>query len=91
MRIQIQSLALLNGLRILHFHKPLLSLQMQLRSIVAIAVAQASSCSSHLTPRLGNSICHRCGSKKKKRKKNNCIKTYFAIIKLISVDNYSTQ
>ena len=31
--------------------------QMQLRSHVAVAVAQASSCSSHLTPRLGTSVC----------------------------------
>ena len=54
---------------------------MWLRSDVAGAVAQASSCSSNLTPGLGTSLCHRCGpgmkekreggkrSKKKKKKK----------------------
>ena len=33
-----------------------------------MAVAQAGSCSSDLTPSLGTSICHKCGPKKKKKK-----------------------
>ena len=35
-----------------------------------IAVIQAGSCSSDLTPSLGTFICHRCGPKKKRKKKN---------------------
>ena len=44
---------------------------MQLGSCVAVAVTQASSFSSNLTPRLGTSICHECGPKKTKKKKKN--------------------
>ena len=36
----------------------------RVRCRVAVAVVQADSCSSDLTPRLGISICHRCGPKK---------------------------
>ena len=39
---------------------------MQLRSGVAVAVVQAGSCSSNLTPSLGISICCRYSCKKKK-------------------------
>ena len=38
---------------------------MWLRSAVAVAVVQAGSCSSHLTPSLGTSICCRCSPKKR--------------------------
>ena len=38
---------------------------MWLRSGVAVAVAEASGCSSDSTPGLGTSICHGCGPKKK--------------------------
>ena len=34
-----------------------------------MAVAEAGSCSSDLTPSQGTSICHRCGPKKKAKKK----------------------
>ena len=34
-----------------------------------VVVAWAGNCSSHLTPSLGTSICHRCGPKNKKQKK----------------------
>ena len=46
---------------------------MQLRSGVAVAMMEASSCSSDSTPSLGTSICHRCGPKesKNKTKQNN--------------------
>ena len=43
---------------------------MQLRSCVAMAVAQAGSFSSDLTPSLGTTICHLCGPKKIKKKKS---------------------
>ena len=36
---------------------------------VAVAMVQAGSYSSDLTPSLGTYICHRCGLKKKKKKK----------------------
>ena len=55
MRMQIRSVALLNGLRIQSCCK------VRPRSWVAVAVAEASSCSSDLTPSLGTSTCHRCG------------------------------
>ena len=42
---------------------------MQLRSIVAVAVVQAGSCSSDLTPSLGTSLCHGYGPPKEKKKK----------------------
>ena len=42
----------------------------QMRSFrVAVAVVQASGCSSDLRPSLGTSICCRCGPKKTKKKK----------------------
>ena len=37
-------------------------------SCVAVAVVQACSCSSNLTPSLGTFLCHGCGPKKKKKK-----------------------
>ena len=43
--------------------------QVQLGSGVAGAVALASSYSSNSTSGLGISICHRCGPKKKKKRK----------------------
>ena len=49
--------------------------QTQLRSHIAVAVVQASGCSSDSTPGLGTSICLRCGpknQKQKKKKKENC-------------------
>ena len=66
MRIWVQSLASLNGLRIWHCCKLWCRLQTRLGSRVAMAVA---SCSSHWTPGLGTSICCRWGPKKKEKKK----------------------
>ena len=43
---------------------------MQLGSGVAVAVAQAGSCSSHSTPSSGTSICRRCSLKKERKKKH---------------------
>ena len=42
---------------------------MLLRSDIAVAVAQAGSYSSDLTPSLGTYICYGCGPKKQKKKK----------------------
>ena len=63
-RMQVQSLALLRGLRIWHCHS-----HTQLGSGIAVAVVQAGSYNSHLTPSLGASICYGCGPEKKKKKK----------------------
>ena len=68
MRIWVQSLALLSGLRIQYYHDMWYRLQMWLGSGVAVAVVQASSCSSNLTPSLGTSICHGCSPKKENKK-----------------------
>ena len=46
-------LASLSGLRIRHCHKLWHRLQMWLRSGIAVAVVQAGSCSSDLTPSPG--------------------------------------
>ena len=68
MEIQVQYLALLSGLSILHCYELWCRSQPRLRSGVAVAVAvvQALSCSSDLTLILGTSIC--CGSGPKKDK-----------------------
>ena len=47
---------------------------MQLRADVAVAIAQASSCSTDWTPSPGTSICCRCGPKKQKKKSSASIK-----------------
>ena len=61
MRMLVQSLTSLIGLRIWHCHELWCRSQMQLISCVAVAVAQAGSCSSDSTPSVGTSICHECG------------------------------
>ena len=53
MRMQVQSLASLSGLGIQHCWQPWYRSQTQLRSQVAVAVVQASSCSSNSTHSLG--------------------------------------
>ena len=40
---------------------------MRLRPCIAVAVVQAGSCSSDLTPSLGTSVCRGCGSKKQNK------------------------
>ena len=69
MRLWVRSVALLNGLRIWRCYKLWCRLQIWLRSHVAVAVTQASSCSSDLTSSLGTSICHGYDPKKQKKKK----------------------
>ena len=58
MRLQVQSMALLGGLRIQRCHELWCRWQVWLRFHVAVAVAQAGSCSSNSTPGLGASTCH---------------------------------
>ena len=66
-RMWVQSLALLNGLRIQHCYELWCKLQMRPGSPVAVAVVQAGSCSSNSTSSLGTLICHECSPKKKKK------------------------
>ena len=62
----VQSLVFLIGLRIQHCSELCCRSQTRLGSCIAVAVAQAGSCSSDLTPSLGTSICCRCSLKKTK-------------------------
>ena len=80
MRMQVQSLASLSGLRIWSCRELWCRLQMQLGSGIAVAVAQANSYSSNLTPSLGTSICRGCSPKKTKPKK-----TIFLFLQLYEV------
>ena len=65
----VRSLASLNGLSIWRCHELWCELQMWLESGVAVAVVQASSCSSDWTPNLGTSIGHGFGPKKVEKSK----------------------
>ena len=69
MRLRVQSLASLSGLRIWHCGELWYRWQTQLGSCVAVAVAQAGSYSCISTPTLGTSICHNYGPKNQKKKK----------------------
>ena len=69
MKMWVQSLALLSGLRIQHCSKPQCRLQIWLASYVAVAVVEAGSSNLDLTPSLGTFICHRFGPKKEREKK----------------------
>ena len=75
MRMWVRSLALLSGLRIQRCRELWCSLQMWLRSLVAMAVASAGSYSSNSTPGLRTSMRPRCGPKKSKNKTNHKKKT----------------
>ena len=72
MRMWLQSLALLSGLRIQCCCELHCRLQTWLKSVVAVAVVQASSCSSASTPSLGYATV--AAIKKKKERKQNYIK-----------------
>ena len=75
MRFQVRSLASLTGLRIRPCYELWCRLQTQLGSSVAVALVQAGSHSSDLTPSLGTSICCGCSPKKTKDKKILCFNT----------------
>ena len=70
MRMKVQSLTLLSGLRIQHYHE--LLCRLQLGSCMAVAVVEAGSCSSDSTPTLGTSMCNGYSPKKTKKKKKYC-------------------
>ena len=76
MRTKVRFLALLSGSGVLCCHELWYSLQMQLGSSVAMAVARASSCSSNSAPSLGTSIWYECSPKNQNQKKtwlaNSC-------------------
>ena len=73
MRMWVQSLASLSGLRLQCCLELQWSLQTWLGSRVAVAVMQASSYSSYSTPNLGTSRDHRyCPKKQNKTKKIIC-------------------
>jgi len=75
MRLRVQSLASLRGLRIQCCCELWRRSQIWLGSHIAVAVVQAGGCSSDSTASLGTSTCLRCGPKKqkKKKKKKNCV------------------
>ena len=60
---------LASRLRIWHYHELWCRSQMQLRSLVAVAVVDAGGCSSDSTPGLGASICQGSSPRKDKKKK----------------------
>ena len=70
MRLRIQSLASLSGLRIWHCCGLLCRLQMRLRSGIAVVVTWAGGYSSNWTPSLGTSCAVGVALKSKKKKKN---------------------
>ena len=70
MRLWVKSLALLGRLRIWHCCELWHRLQIWPGFWVALAVVQASSYSSNLTPSLGTS-CHECSPKKQNNNDNN--------------------
>ena len=53
----------------LHGHELWCRSQTRLGSCIAVAVAEAGSCSSDSTPTLGTSMCHRYNPKKQKKEK----------------------
>ena len=72
MRMWVQSLALLSGLRILCCRELWHRSQMWFGFGIAVAVVSAGSCSSNLTLSLGTRICLTCSPKKKKRRRMDC-------------------
>ena len=69
MRLRVQSLVLLSGLRIWHCQELWCRLRTRLGPGVAVSVAEPSSYSSDLTSSLGTSTCCKCGAKKQEKKK----------------------
>ena len=69
MRLHVRSLVSLSRLRIPCCHELWCRSQRWLRSGIAVALVQASSCSSNWIPSLGTSICCKCGPKRQKDKK----------------------
>ena len=88
MRLCVQSLALLSGLRIWHCHEMCCRSQMWLVSGIAVAVVQASSYSSNQTPSLGTSICRGSGLRNGKKTKNKNKKIFKKMSCLIIKESF---
>ena len=72
MRMQVQSLDSLGGLRIQRCRELWFRSQTRLGShIIAVAVVYAGSCSSNWTPSRRTSICHRCCPYPPPKKRSN--------------------
>ena len=78
--MQVWSLVSLTGLGIQHCRELWCRSQMQLGSCVAVAVVQAGSCSSNLTPILGTSTCFLGAALKSKTNRQNPPKQYFPLV-----------
>ena len=85
MRLKFRSLALLSGLRFWCCCELRCSLQIWLKSWVAVALVWACGYSSDLTPSLGSSICLGCSPRKKKKKRYLAHGKYSIIAILIKV------
>ena len=70
MRMQVQSLALLSGLKDPALLQAAVLVMTQIRSGIAVAVAQANSCSSDSTPSLNFHMPSAQPKKRQKKKKN---------------------
>ena len=79
MRVQVQSLASISGLRNWHCHELWCRLQMCLGSHIALAVVSAGGYSSDLTPSLGSSICHRCSPKRTKKRRVRIVSSKWSL------------
>ena len=83
MRLRVQSLASLSGLRIWHCHELWCRSQTRFTSGIVVVVVQAGSCSLDWTTSLGTSICRRSGprngikTKKRKKKVDKCMADYY--------------
>ena len=69
MRMQVRSLASFSGLRIQHCCRLWWRSQIWLRSVIAVAAAQAGSCSFNSTTSPGTFICCGCSPNKRGEKK----------------------
>jgi len=84
MRTQVRSLAFLSGLRIRPCCELWCRWQMQLTSLVDVAVVQADSYSSSLTPSLGTPYAMGAALKKKKKKTHKKLSVVLYAIQLSS-------
>ena len=89
MRLRVQFLASLSGLRIQHCCELWCRPQIQLRSRIVLDVAQASSCSSNCTPNLGTSVCCGVALKKKNMGTNVIMKKEFGLNRRLQTKNSS--
>ena len=80
MRLQVQSLASLTGLRIWRCGELWCRSQMWLGTRAAVALAEAGGYSPNSTPSLGTSICLGCGPRKGKKIKKKRIPLHSHVI-----------